>query len=74
MSVRKLESPEERELRSQGIYAALGLAMISIIFGSIGVNIGQDAMYLVNMISLYVNASIIVSSLIGLKAVGEKLG
>jgi hypothetical protein len=71
ISVRKLESPEERELRSQGIYAALGLAIISMIFGAIGLNIGQDEMFIVNMISLYVNASIIVSSLIGLKAVGE---
>jgi len=73
ISVRKLESPEERELRSQGIYAALGLAIISMIFGAIGLNIGQDEMFIVNMISLYVNASIIISSLIGLKAVGEEL-
>lgn len=73
ISVRKRESPEERELRSQGIYAALGLAMISMFFGAIGMERGTDEMVLVNKVSLYVNASIIVSSLIGLKAAGDEL-
>ena len=73
ISVRKRESPEERELRSQGIYAALGIALISIPFGAIGLYAGNDEMILVNKVSLYINSSIIVSSLLGLKALGEEL-
>ena len=42
ISVRKRESPEERELRSQGIYAALGIAMISIPFTAIGLYVGTS--------------------------------
>lgn len=73
ISVRKREIPEERELRSQGIYAALGLAIISIPFVSIGMYRGTDEMILVNKVSLYVNTSIIVSCILGLKAVGDEL-
>jgi hypothetical protein len=71
--VRKREHPEERELRSQGIYAALGIAIISIPFSVLGLFIGDDEMVLVNEVSLYVNISIIASSLIGLKAIGDEL-
>ena len=73
ISVRKRESPEERELRSQGIYAALGIAIISIPFGAIGLYVGTSEMIMVNKVSLYVNSSIIVSSLLGLKALGDEL-
>jgi hypothetical protein len=71
--VRKKEYPEERELRSQGIYAALGIAIISIPFSVLGLFIGDPEMLLVNEVSLYVNTSIIASSLIGLKAIGDEL-
>ena len=71
--VRKKEYPEERELRSQGIYAALGIALISIPFGALGLFIGDPEMILVNEVSLYVNSCIVVSSLIGLKAIGDEL-
>ena len=71
--VRKREYPEERELRSQGIYATLGIALISIPFGALGLFIGDPEMVLVNEVSLYVNSSIVVSSLIGLKAIGDEL-
>lgn len=73
ISVRKRESPEERELRSQGIYAALGIALISIPFGVIGLYIGTSQMIMVNKVSLYINSCIIVSSLLGLKALGDEL-
>jgi hypothetical protein len=73
ISVRKKESPEERELRSQGIYAALGISVISIPFAAIGLYIGTDEMIMVNKVSLYVNLSIIVTSLLGLKALGDEL-
>ena len=71
--VRKKEYPEERELRSQGIYAALGIALISIPFGALGLFIGDPEMILVNEVSLYVNSCIVVSSLIGLTAIGDEL-
>ena len=73
ISVRKRESPEERELRSQGIYAALGIALISIPFGVIGLYIGTSQMIMVNKVALYTNSCIIVSSLLGLKALGDEL-
>ena len=73
VSVRKRESPEERELRSQGIYAALGLAIWSLPFVAVGLYRGTDEMVLVNKVSLYVNSSIIVSCILGLKATGDEL-
>lgn len=47
--------------------------MISIPFGVIGMYRGTDEMILVNKVSLYVNSSIIVSCILGLKAVGDEL-
>ena len=71
--VRKREHPEERELRSQGIYTALGVAIISIPFAVIGLFLGSDIMILINEISLAVNSSIIISNLVGLKAMADEL-
>ena len=71
--VRKREHPEERELRSQGIYTALGVALISIPFAVIGLYLGSDIMVLINEISLAVNSSIIISNLVGLKAMADEL-
>ena len=71
--VRRKEIPEERELRSQGIYAAIGVAIFGIVFGALGLYVGDQQMFLVNEVSLYVNCSILSSSLIGLKAMGDEL-
>ena len=70
--VRKIEFPEERELRSQGMYTAMGVAIISIPFASIGLFLGTDIMVLINEISLGVNCCIIISNLIGLKVIADE--
>mmetsp|Transcript_24137 Transcript_24137/g.21953 ORF Transcript_24137/g.21953 Transcript_24137/m.21953 type:complete len:274 (+) Transcript_24137:32-853(+) len=71
--VRKIEIPEERELRAQGIYTALGLALISLPFAIVGLYIGDNVMLLINKVSLAVNSGIIAISLIGLKVIAEEM-
>lgn len=71
--VRKIENPEERELRSQGLYTAIGIAIWSIPFDAVGIVIGTDVMKLVNKISIAVNAAIILYNLAGLKAMAEEM-
>lgn len=70
--VRKSEMPEEREIRSQGIYTAIGVALISIPFAAVGLFLGDALMVLINEISLAVNTSIILTNLIGLKVIAEE--
>lgn len=71
--VRKIENPEERELRSQGLYTAIGISVWSIPFDTVGIVIGTDLMQLVNKISIAVNAAIILYNLTGLKAMASEL-
>lgn len=71
--VRKLEQPEVRELRSQGMYTAIGIAVISLPFAAIGLFLGDDVMVLINEVALAVNCAIIVTNLIGLKVVADEL-
>ena len=71
--VRKLEQPEVRELRSQGMYTAIGIAVISLPFAAIGLFLGDDIMVLINEVALAVNLAIIVTNLIGLKVVADEL-
>jgi len=71
--VRKLEQPEVRELRSQGIYTAIGIAVISLPFAAVGLFLGDDIMVLTNEVAIAVNCAIIVSSLIGLKVIADEL-
>ena len=71
--VRKCEQPEVRELRSQGMYTAIGIAIISLPFAAIGLYLGDDIMVLINEVALAVNCAIIVTNLIGLKVVADEL-
>jgi len=71
--VRKCEQPEIRELRSQGMYTAIGIAVISLPFAAIGLYLGDDIMVLINEVALAVNLAIIVTNLIGLKVVADEL-
>lgn len=71
--VRKFENPEERELRSQGVYTAIGVAIWSLPFAALGLYYGDSLMQLINKISLLVNSSIILFNLIGLKAMADEL-
>lgn len=71
--VRKLEQPEVRELRSQGIYTAIGIAVISLPFAAIGLFLGDDIMVLINEVAIAVNCAIIVTNLIGLKVIADEL-
>jgi small-conductance mechanosensitive channel len=71
--VRSKENPEERELRSQGIYVAVGLSIISIPFDAVGLYLGSDVMQAINMVSLAVNCGLILFNLLGLKALGGEL-
>lgn len=68
--VRAKENPEERELRSKGIYLALGLSLISIPFDGAGLYLGDSLMQAINMVSLAVNCAMILFNLLGLKALG----
>jgi hypothetical protein len=72
MPVRLEEMPEERELRSQGIYMALGISFYCIIFGAIGLLYGNSSMVMINEIALASNVALIIINLIGLKAMGEE--
>jgi len=71
--VRKREFAEVRELRSQGIYTAIGVAIISIPFAVIGLFLGSDIMVLINELALAVNCAIIVTNLIGLKVIADDM-
>ena len=71
--VRAREDPEERDLRSQGIYLALGLSIMSIPFDGAGVYLGSEIMEMINIVSLMVNCALILFNLIGLRALGSEL-
>jgi hypothetical protein len=73
MPVRAKENPEERELRSQGIYLAVGLSIISVPFDGFGLYLGDDIMEAINMVSLAVNCALILFNLLGLNALGGEL-
>lgn len=71
--VRKIEQPEVRELRGQGMYTAIGIAVISLPFAAIGLYLGDAIMVLINEVALAVNLAIIATNLIGLKVVADEL-
>lgn len=71
--VRSGENPEEREMRSQGVYSSIGLAIYSLPFAAVGLYLGTDTMILINKVSLAVNSSIIIYNLVGLKAMADEL-
>jgi hypothetical protein len=71
--VRYREYPEERELRSQGIYAAIGIAMLNIPFAIAGLFLNEEVMVMINSVSLGVNVCMIMVCLIGLKAITDEL-
>jgi len=73
LPVRNREFPEEREFRSQGIYTAVGIAMINIPFAIIGLFIGNDELLMINEVSIVVNVCIIISNLIALRAITDEL-
>lgn len=72
IQVREKENPDEREMRSQGIYTALGIAIISIPFGIAGLLLGTSEMILINEVALAVNTWLIIIGLIGLKAIADE--
>lgn len=72
--VRKAEFPEERDLRSQGIYTALGAALINIPFAFYGFTegevINQDAQLEVdNGLALLLTLTLVLVNLIALVAI-----
>ena len=73
LPVRNREYPEEREFRSQGIYTALGIAIINIPFAIIGLFIGDSELLMINGVSIVVNVCIIISNLIALRAITDEL-
>lgn len=68
--VRYKEYPEERELRSQGIYTALGISLLSIPFAILSLYY-QSSSLLRTIIktSILVNISLIIINLMALKAI-----
>jgi hypothetical protein len=71
--VRCREYPEEREFRSQGIYTAIGIALISIPFSIIGLFLGEDVMVMINKVAIVVNFCIVATNLIGLRAITDEM-
>lgn len=72
--VRSQEYPEERELRSQGIYTAIGIALFSVPFGIAGIFEANDSeTTVICEVSVVVNICIIVYSLAALKAIADEL-
>lgn len=72
--VRYSEYPEERELRSQGIYTALGIALYSIPAAAVSMILdGDEEQQLISIASLIVNICIVFLNLIALKAVADGL-
>jgi hypothetical protein len=72
--VRCTEYPEERELRSQGIYTAIGIALLSIpvgIYAIVAETSNQDRMF--SAMSLAVSVCIIGLNFVALKAVADSL-
>lgn len=72
--VRCREYPEERELRSQGIYTAMGIAMLSVILAF--TTLFTDSSTVVDIVlemSIIVNVSMILISLSALKAIADEL-
>lgn len=70
--VRKVEMPEERELRTQGLYTAIGSSAISLPFSILGLYEGTNSMIIFNYASLIANVCIIGSCLIVLRAIAEQ--
>ncbi len=71
--VRCREYPEEREFRSQGIYTAIGIALISIPFCIAGLFLGDEVMVMINQVAVMVNTCIVVTNLIGLRAITDEM-
>jgi hypothetical protein len=73
--VRYREYPEEREMRSQGIYTAMGIAMVSIILACVSFWTSSDGAeyYLLLEMSIAVNSCVILISLSALKAIADEL-
>ncbi len=71
--VRCREYPEEREFRSQGIYTATGIALISIPFCIAGLFLGDSVMVLINEVAIVVNTCIVVTNMIALRAITDEL-
>lgn len=73
------EYPEERELRSQGIYTALGIALLSIPLAVAELAIlpydtnTEKETYLVVEVSVIVNICILAMNLLALKAIADEL-
>jgi hypothetical protein len=72
--VRYIEHAEERELRSQGIYTAIGISLLSIPFDiySIFENDSNEQVF-ISALSFIVNVAIIFFNFIALKAVADGL-
>ncbi len=71
--VRMREYPEEREFRSQGIYTAMGIALISLPFCIAGLYLGDEVMVMINQVAIVVNSCIVVVNMIGLRAITDEL-
>ena len=76
--VRISEDLEERELRCQGIYSAIGAAILNIpysVYGIYNVSSSKNSELLTShTVTLYVDIAIVFSCLIGLKAITDELG
>lgn len=72
--VRCTEYPEERELRSQGIYTAVGISFLSLPFDIYNMVADDDReQVLISAMSFVVNLSIIILNFVALKAVADGL-
>ena len=72
--VRVSEYPEERELRSQGIYTAVGIALLSLPIDIYNLIDNSDSeQSLISAMSLVVNLCIIAMNFVALKAVADGL-
>jgi hypothetical protein len=67
------DKDDERDMRSQGIYMMISLSLVCIPLDVLGIMKGTDNMKHVDAFALIVNLVMIMISLLGLKAIGDKL-
>lgn len=71
--VRMREYPEEREFRSQGIYTAMGTALISLLFCISGLFSSDSIVAVNNQVAVVVNGCIILTAMTSLRAITDEL-
>lgn len=76
--VRAYEDMDEREFRCQGIYTAIGTALLSMTYSAIAVyrysEANDAALIAIHTVTVYVDVGLVLFCLIGLKGITDELG